>query len=88
MQKLRLFGEAFNFSNETPISVLDLVKMIYNIVGKKANYKILNQAKREIKHQYLSAEKAKELLRWKPKCTLRKGLEKTIKWYKEFLSKK
>lgn len=46
---------------------------------------ILNQAKNEIKHQYLSAEKARKLLNWHPEYTLEKGLEETIKWYDDFL---
>ena len=83
MQKLKLFGEAFNFSDEKPISVLDLVKRIYKITDKKPNYKILNQAKYEIRDQYLSSKKVKSVLRWQPQVTLDEGLKKTIKWYKE-----
>jgi len=81
--ELKLFGEAFNFSDETPISVLNLVKSIYKIVGKSPNYKILNQAEYEIPHQYLSAKKAKKILNWKPGYKLEEGLKKTIQWYKK-----
>ena len=45
---------------------------------------ILDEAKSEIKHQYLSARKAREILGWKPKYNLEKGLRETIKWYKDF----
>jgi len=83
MQKLKLFGEAFNFSNENPIPVLVLVKKIYQLAGKNSNYKILNRVKYEIKHQYLSASKARKILGWKPQYILEQGLEKTIKWYRE-----
>ncbi len=82
-QKLNLGGEAFNFSNEQPLSVAKLVNTIYETVGKKADYQILNQAKNEIKHQYLSSKKAKKILGWKPKYNLKKGLEKTIRGYQE-----
>ncbi len=84
IQKLKLFGEAFNFSDEHPISVLELLKKIYRMTNKKPNYKILNQAKYEIKHQYLSSKKAKRILGWKPKYSLEEGLKKTIAWYKDF----
>jgi CDP-glucose 4,6-dehydratase len=40
--------------------------------------------KGEIKLQYLSAEKARNILGWKPKYTLEEGLKETIKWYQEF----
>ena len=83
IQRLKLFGEAFNFSNENPISVLKLVKRIYEIANKKPNYKILGTAKYEIRHQYLSSEKARKALKWKVETTLDERLEKTIKWYKK-----
>jgi len=84
MNDLNLFGEAFNFSNEKPISVLDLVKTVYKIMGRKPDYKILNQAKYEIRHQYLRSSKAKKILGWKPRYDLRQGLKKTIDWYKAY----
>ena len=88
LQKLELFGEAFNFSNEDPISVLELVKKIYKIADKKPNYKILGKAKYEIKHQYLSSKKIRRVLGWQPKITLDEGLKKTIKWYREYFNNK
>ncbi len=83
LRKFNLSGEAFNFSNEKPISVLKLVEKIYSNAEEDPNYKILNKAKNEIPHQYLSSAKAKKLLNWKAKINLDKGLKKTIKWYKE-----
>ena len=87
MQRLKLFGEAFNFSNEKPISVLELAKKIYELCGKKPNYKILNQADYEIKQQYLSFKKAKRILDWKPKYTLEEGLKKTIEWHSNYFKR-
>lgn len=81
MKKLKLYGEAFNFSDENPITVIEMVKKIYNLIGRKPDYKILNQAKYEIKHQYLYSRKAREILNWRPGYTLDYGLNKAIKWY-------
>jgi len=79
MKKLKLYGEAFNFSDENPITVIEIVKKIYDLTGKKPNYKVLNEAKYEIKHQYLSSKKARKILGWKPEHKLKQGLSKTIK---------
>jgi CDP-glucose 4,6-dehydratase len=46
---------------------------------------VRGEATNEIRHQYLSAEKARRTLGWKPLCTLEEGLERTIAWYKNFL---
>ncbi|MDD2890481.1 MAG: GDP-mannose 4,6-dehydratase [bacterium] len=87
MEELKIQGEAFNFSNEIQITVLELVNKIIKLMGSQLTPKILNQAPNEIKHQYLSAKKAKDILNWIPKYTLDDGLKKTIKWYKDFLNK-
>ncbi|WP_329604052.1 hypothetical protein [Planktothrix agardhii] len=78
--------EAFNFSNELQITVLELVQKILALMDKKdLEPIILNQAKNEIKHQYLSAKKAREMLNWKPKYSIDECLQETIKWYQDFL---
>lgn len=82
LRRRKLSGEAFNFSNEHPITVIKLVKEIYRISGQKPDYKILDQTKCEIKHQYLSSAKARMTLGWKPEHDLEEGLAKTIQWYR------
>lgn len=85
LQKLKLRGEAFNFSDENPIGVIELVNKIFGAAGKKPNYKILNQARYEIRDQYLASAKARRVLNWKPLHSLEKGLKKTLGWYSLFL---
>jgi CDP-glucose 4,6-dehydratase len=81
-----LSGEAFNFSNELQISVLGLVQRILEQMGSALKPDCRNQANNEIRCQYLSAEKAREVLGWRPLYTLCEGLGKTIAWYREFLA--
>lgn len=83
MKKQKLYGEAFNLSNESPVSVLQLVKTISKIAGKKLKYKILNRADYEIKHQYLCAKKVKSAIGWKAERTLESGLKETFEWYRK-----
>jgi CDP-glucose 4,6-dehydratase len=87
MEELNLAGEAFNFSNEIQLTVLELVEKILKKMNSNLKPKVLNQGSNEIKHQYLSAEKARKLLNWTPAYTIDEGLEKTIGWYTEFFKK-
>ena len=87
MEEKGLVGEAFNFSNEIQLTVLELVDKILKAMGSELKPRILNQGTHEIKHQYLSAEKARKLLDWKPDYSIDEGLEKTIEWYREFFQK-
>jgi CDP-glucose 4,6-dehydratase len=82
LQEAKLPGQAFNFSDENPITVVELVEKIYRLIGEKPKYKILNKAKYEIKRQYLSSRKARKKLGWVPGYTLEEGLKKTIEWYR------
>jgi CDP-glucose 4,6-dehydratase len=81
-----LRGEAFNFSNEIQVTVLEIVQKILELMDARLEPRILNEATNEIRHQYLSAEKACKVLNWRPLFTLDLGLEKTIAWYRDFLN--
>lgn len=81
-----LRGQAFNFSNEAPITVLDLVKLIVRLMGSHLEPRVLNEVTYDIQEQYLSAAKARQLLGWKPLFSLEEGLRRTIEWYRESLS--
>ncbi len=83
-EKLR--GEAFNFSNENQVTVRDLVAQIRPLMHSRPEPELLNAATHEIRHQTLSAEKARRVLGWKPLFTLDSGLQRTIAWYREFLA--
>jgi len=85
MEDPKIHGEAFNFSNELQISVIEMTNKILKLMNREdLKPIILNETTNEIKHQYLSAKKARKLLGWKPKYVLNTGLEETIEWYKQF----
>jgi CDP-glucose 4,6-dehydratase len=79
-----LAGEAFNFSNELQISVLEIVQKILDLMQSGLRPDIRNEASNEIRHQYLSAAKAREKLGWRPLFTLEQALGSTIHWYQEY----
>ena len=80
-----LAGQAFNFSNERQISVLELAELILQLMNSELKPDVRNQASNEIRRQFLSAEKARRLLQWQPLFDLQSALQSTICWYTEFL---
>jgi CDP-glucose 4,6-dehydratase len=89
MHRPQIRGQAFNFGLQKPVSVLELFRIIAKLCGKpKAKPRILGTASNEIDRQYLSINKAVELLKWKPAYSLEKGIKETIAWYKEYLGAK
>ena len=80
-----LAGQAFNFSNEIQVTVLELARMILRVAGREdLVLDVRGEADNEILHQYLDAGKAREVLGWRPHFDLEQGLMRTIQWYRDF----
>ncbi len=80
-------GQAFNFSLERPVTVLELVKVIQQLMNcQKIEPDVQNTASGEIRAQYLSAVWAHRVLNWQPQFTLEQGLAETIEWYRDYLA--
>jgi CDP-glucose 4,6-dehydratase len=81
-------GQAFNFGCGKPVSVLGLVEMIL-VVGKGKGLKPVirgkGKSKGEIDRQYLDSTKAKTILHWQAKFSLKEGLARSYKWYQAHL---
>ena len=85
MDELHCYGEAFNFGMERPYTVLEMVETILSQMGKTHLMpQILDTAKGEIRNQYLSTHKARSVLGWTPRYSLKDGLAETIAWYTEY----
>ncbi|MEK6288249.1 MAG: GDP-mannose 4,6-dehydratase [Acidobacteriota bacterium] len=81
-----LGGEAFNFSNEIQVTVLELAQMVLRLIGREdLELDVRGEASNEITHQYLDATKARASLGWQPRYTLEEGVTRTILWYRDFL---
>jgi CDP-glucose 4,6-dehydratase len=79
-------GEAFNFSNEIQVTVLDLVSRILRQMQSTLEPEVRGEASHEIKHQYLSAAKARRMLAWSPRYALDGALRETIAWYRDYFA--
>jgi len=78
-----LAGEAFNFSLEVQLTVLDLVNRVLGLMNRPDLAPIIeNSATGEIREQYMSAEKARRELGWQPQWGLDDGLRETVDWYR------
>ncbi len=80
-----LAGEAFNFSLEIRVTVLELVHTVLAMMQREDLQPIIqNIASAEIREQYMSAGKAGRVLAWKPGYSLEAGLQETIEWYRAY----
>jgi CDP-glucose 4,6-dehydratase len=80
-------GEAFNFSCERPLKVIELADMILSTMEREDLEPIVQgEATNEIRDQFLSAAKARELIGWRPRFGLEDGLVRTVDWYRRALT--
>ena len=79
-------GEAFNFSDEKPLSVLDMVTAIGREMGSNLEPDVRNIAQGEIRDQFLNAAKARNTLGWRASYDLKAGLRETVAWYRALLA--
>jgi CDP-glucose 4,6-dehydratase len=86
LDREELWGEAFNLSPESRVTVLELVELLQRMMEcPELAPDIRNTSRGEIRSQYLSSEKARKTLGWKPEFSLEEGLAETIAWYREYL---
>ena len=83
-----LFGQVFNFSGDTHLTVLEIVARISELMGcAHVKPEIRNTARADILHQHLSSAKAHRILGWKTEVSIDEGLRRTIAWYRCCLGK-
>lgn len=84
-ERPELAGRAFNFSNETALSVLEITQRVLAVMGSDLEPEILGEAPHEIPEQRLDARRAREELGWTPAYELDEGLRRTVDWYRRFV---
>ena len=76
-------GEIINIGFGKPTKIRDLIIMIVKLIGSgKPIFSQIELRQDELVKLYPSIVKAKRILNWVPRTSLKKGMEKTIKFYK------
>ncbi len=74
--------EIFNLGNSKPVKLLDLIKLLEEITGKKATIKFTDFAKGDVRTTFADILKADKMLKYNPKINIKKGLRDFVEWYK------
>jgi dTDP-glucose 4,6-dehydratase len=85
----RAIGEVINLGSGRGITIGELGKKIFEILGVRADIEADSERVRpdasEVMELVASAERAKELLGWSSRVSLEDGLARTIEWLKRHL---
>ena len=73
-------NEIYNIGGSEEVSLLEVISIIENVVGKKAKFQFGSARPGDQLRTMANIEKAKRNLNWSPKMSLKEGLEKQIRW--------
>jgi len=75
-------GEVFNIGGGTRITLMDAIKILEKIIGKKAILDYIEQQKGDVRDTYADITKAKKLLGYNPRVSIEEGLRQEVNWIK------
>ena len=79
-------GQVFNLGGETPLSLLDLAKILIELAGR-GSYRLVpfpaDRKKIDVGDFYGDSTKIRRALGWAPRVPLREGLGRTIEYYRK-----
>lgn len=85
-------GEIFNAGPNEPISVKQMLELIFSLVGNESDLKQIKELMKnkktsgEIDYQSMDFEKVNKYFGWSPKIDLKNGMQSTLEWFQRYLS--
>jgi len=76
-------GETFNVACGSTISILDIIKMLNKILGKRLKPKYAPKRQGDVRKSFADIRKLTKLLGMKPEVNFNEGLRRTTEWFKE-----
>ena len=76
------YFQIFNLGSNSPVKLMKYIKIIENILNKKAKINYLPLQKGDIVKTFCNIKKSKKILGYKPKIKVEKGIKNFIDWYK------
>jgi len=73
--------EIINLGGHETITINNLIKLVEDIVGKKAVIQYGPPDLADMRSNWADVSKAKQLLGWAPQYDMRTGIEKLVEWY-------
>jgi UDP-glucose 4-epimerase len=72
----------FNVGSDTGTKVIDVVNTIIDIVGYPVSVEDLGPRAGDVEANYASSEKLRQATGWRAEVGIRKGLERTVEWFR------
>jgi UDP-glucuronate 4-epimerase len=75
--------EIYNLGESQTTSLKELIRLIEEAFGKKANIQMLEFQPGDVSMTYADITKAKRMLKYHPKVKMEEGIKRFVEWYKK-----
>jgi UDP-glucuronate 4-epimerase len=75
--------EIYNLGESQTTSLKELIQLIEEAFGKKANIQMKEFQPGDVSVTYADITKAKKMLKYHPKVKMKEGIQRFVEWYKE-----
>ncbi len=75
--------EIYNLGESQTTSLKELIRLIEEAFGKKANIEMLEFQPGDVSVTYADVSKAKRMLKYHPKTDMKEGIKRFVEWYKK-----
>jgi UDP-glucose 4-epimerase len=76
-------NQIININGKEAISVLQIVRTLEKLLGKKANLEFRKDRKGNFRGRFISSEKAKRLLGWEPAMDYEEAMRMYVAWFQK-----
>jgi UDP-glucose 4-epimerase len=76
-------NQIININGKETISVLQIVRTLEKLLGKKANLEFRKDRKGNFRGRFISSEKAKRLLGWEPAMDYEEAMRMYVAWFQK-----
>ena len=73
--------EVINLGSDSPIVLIDTIRLIEELVGKEAELSHQPFHPADVRATWADIQKAEKLLGWRPQVTFREGITALVEWY-------
>lgn len=73
--------EVINLGSDSPIVLIDTIRLIEELVGKKAELSHQPFHPADVRATWANIQKAEKLLDWRPQVTFKEGITALVEWY-------
>jgi len=74
----------YNIGNSCPVKLIDYIETIEEAIGRKAKKDFLPMQPGDVYQTYADTSLLEKAVGFKPNTPLKVGIEKTVKWFKEY----